>query len=821
MPGRYWPTKAAAEIVPATTAGTLSVNRQPQPDFSTEINASPCAMSGVDRRSFVKELAAASVAAAATWMVPAHGPLASGAAGARAPLDWQRAPCRLCGVGCGLLIGSDNGRPAAVRADPDSPVGRGLACVRGYLSVQALRGADRLSRALIRRDGVLVPVPLDQALDLVAGRIRDATQRHGKDSVAVYGSAQWSMIDAYVATKLVKGGLGTNNLDTSTRLHAASAMKGLETTFGLDGSVGCYEDVDHADTFVLWDCNLAETSPVLFSRILARRRDNPAVRIIEVATRTTRTSYAADQSALFAPHGALEIAHAICHELAASHLADWAFVDRYVTFRRSPDDLPRTSSSADPSPGLPMEIDRQAYLRFLDEFTAERVQHRVGMPAATIRWLASLYGDRTRRVMSIWDANVHQDIGGTATNNALHNIHLLVGKVASPGNGGFPLPGQPNGGCMIHEAGSLAGTLPRGVVTEPADRQRAASIWGVPESRIDTRPGLDAIGMFDALDRGEIRVLWIQAANPMLSLPNLERYRRAARRPDHFIVVSEAYPTPTTDIADVVLPVALWIEREGIYANVERRIQHFNQLAKPRGDATSDAELMIAIGRRLGFGPLFQWEPARLVEQIWEEYRRFHEDGPTPLPEFAALRDRPGVIWPSRIGGETRWRYATALDAHADKAHGEFDFYGHADHRAWIWLRPATPAVEPPDRQFPLWLTTGGVLEHWGGGSMTQRIPTLHSALPHAYVEINADDAAALGVQRGEVVRLVSRRGALELEARVDYRSQPPKGEVFVPTFDEGRPINLLMGGARCPLSGQPDDRKCAVRIERLRGAGG
>jgi nitrate reductase NapA len=322
--------------------------------------------------------------------------------------------------------------------------------------------------------------------------------------------------------------------------------------------------------------------------------------------------------------------------------------------------------------------------------------------------------------------------------------------------------------------------------------------------------------MFRRLERGDIRFLWIMATDPMVSLPNLDRYRRAATRDDRFIVVSEAYPTPTTDVADVVLPAAMWLEREGLFANAERRVQHFEQVVSPPGDATSDAWQMIEVARRLGYEKLFPYEPRRYVEQIWEEYGRFHTEPTSALPSLAALRTQPGVLWPCVAGRETRWRYNPAYDPAASAERGVFDFYGHPDHRAWIWLRPYEPPAESPDREYPFWLTTGAVLEQWGAGAMTQRIPTLHRALPHSYVELNRDDAHDIGIRNREIVRLVSRRGSVDLEARIDYRSQPPRGQVFAPAFDEARPVNRLTLDACCPLSGQPDGGKCAVRVERL-----
>ncbi len=455
-------------------------------------------------------------------------------------------------------------------------------------------------------------------------------------------------------------------------------------------------------------------------------------------------------------------------------------------------------------------------MAFLADYEPERAQELSGLSAASIRWLASLYGDPLRKVMSVWGRDLNQDVRGTWMNNLLYNIHLLVGKVASPGNSPFCTSGQPSGCSAVHDAGSLTDTLPGGVVRNEEDRRRAAELWGVSAQMIDPQATGPALSMFHRLEQGDIRFLWILATDPMVSLPNLDRYRRAATKGDRFIVVSEAYPTPTTDVADVVLPAAMWLEREGLYANAERRVQHFERVVAPPGDATSDAWQMIEVARRLGFKNLFPYEPRREVEQIWEEYGRFHAEPSSALPPIAALRAQPGVMWPYVAGRETTWRYNPAHDPAADAARGGFDFYGHADHRAWIWLRPYEPPAESPDRDYPVWLMTGAVLEQWGAGSMTQRIPTLHRALPHAYVEINRDDARDLGIRNREMVRLVSRRGSLELEARIDYRSQPPRGQVFVPSFDEARLVNRLTLDACCPLSGQPDGGKCAVRLERL-----
>lgn len=771
---------------------------------------------GVDRRTFLRGVAAMSAATAGTTICPrllSGEPLASLAE----PLpSWKKAPCRLCGVGCGLEIGIEGSRAVAVRGDPDSSVSKGLACAKGYHSIQALYARDRITRALIRRSSSLITAPASEALDLVATTLRETIRGHGKDSIAVYGSAQWTIQDAYVASKLFKGGLGTNNVESSSRLYSAAAMAGLATTFGADGSIGNYEDIDRADVFILWDINLAETDPVLFSRMLDRRRTDPAVRIITLGTRSTRTSYAADHSLLHAPRSGLAIANAICHEIVAHEWASRAFLDRHVAFRRGRTGTGYGLAGEPPVADDGADASWDDFVEFLDPSTPDRAQQLSGTPAASIRWLASVYGDPSRKVMSVWGGEASQHARGTWMNNALYNIHLLVGKIAAPGNSAFCVGAQPNGGCAVHDAGTLGHTLPRGTVENEADRRRAAGIWGVPVGQIDPRPGRSVLELFRALDRGEIRFLWIQATNPMATLPNLATYRRAAAKDDRFVVVSEAYPTATTEIADVVLPAALWIEREGIVGNGERRLQHFEQMVAPPGEAMGDAWQMIEVAKRLGLSKLFPWDRRNHVVQAWEEYRRFHADGPTPLPPIAELRARAGMLWPAPNGRETMWRYNAAHDPAARRARGQFDFHGHADGRARIWLRPHEPPAESPDREFPFWLQTGAVLEQWGSGTLTQRIPTLHRAVPSAYVELNGDDAKRLGIRNGDTVRIVSRRSFLEIEARIDYRSQPQRGMLFVPSFDATLPVRRLLHDSSCPLSGQPETTTCAVRVERL-----
>ncbi len=775
-------------------------------------------MSPLDRRIFLKRMAMASAATAAASLAPGitFGEELDAYVGDLADVAWKKTPCRFCGVGCGLLVGIENGRAGAVKGDPASPVNRGLCCVKGYHSVQALYGRDRITRAMVRRNGRLVEVPIEEALDLVAEQMRRTIDEYGKDAVAMYGSGQWTIPDGYVASKFFKGCLGTNNLEANARLCMASAVTGFLSTFGLDEPMGCYEDIDHADVFVLWGNNMAEMHPVLFSRLLERRQRAPGTLIVDLATRTTRTSYAADRSLIFTPQSDLAIANAICHEIVKRGWVNEEFVRKHVAFKRGKTGIGYGLEEHFKFADEVQDATWEEYVASLEDYTPERAEEISGVPAADIRWLASLYGDPAKKVMSLWCMGMNQHTRGTWINNLVYNIHLLTGKISTPGNSPFSLTGQPSACGTVREVGTLTHKLPRGVVANEEDRKFAAEIWGVPVENIDPAPSNHTIDMFRALDRGDIRFMWIQVTNPMVTIPHLNRYREGAKKDGRFIVVSDVYPTPTTDVADVILPSAMWFEREGLFGNSERRTQHFAQLTEPPGDAMSDTWQIIEVARRMGFEAQFPWSYETHIEEIWAEYTRFHDNPKHRMAPLDELKKRPGIMWPYVDGKETRWRYNTAEDPAADPSYGTHDFYGKPDHRAWIWIRPYEPPPEVPDEEYPFWLNTGRVLEHWHTGSMTRRVPTLHQAVPHAYVEINRSDAMELGIRNRDRVRVTSRRGSLVLEARIDYRAQPPRGQVFIPFFDESLLVNELTLDAYCPISKQPDYKKCAVRIERV-----
>tara|TARA_B100002003_G_scaffold250355_1_gene289517 strand:- start:1542 stop:3857 length:2316 start_codon:yes stop_codon:yes gene_type:complete len=768
----------------------------------------------ISRREFIKLVAAQSAAATAGVLFPGISfgaweklDLSSGR------IKWKKTPCRFCGTGCGLLVGVAGGRAVAVKGDPNCSVNKGLCCVKGYHSIQVLYGKDRVTEALVRKNDKLVEVSLKEALDLVAAKMKETIKDHGKDAVAIYGSGQWSIPDGYVASKLFKGCIGTNNVEANARLCMASAVTGFLTSFGLDEPMGCYDDIDHADVFITWGNNMAEMHPVLFSRMLANRKSKGHIKIIDFATRTTRSSQASDKSILFRPQTDLAVANAICYEIIHNKWVNWDFVNKHVSFHKGKTNIGYGIEDHFKFKDKAETVDFEQFKAFLKDYTPEKVEKISGVSAQDIKYLASLYGNPDKKVTSFWCMGPNQHTRGTWINNLIYNIHLLVGKISTPGNSPFSLTGQPSACGTVREVGTLTHKLPHGVVMKEKARQLAAKIWNVPVTNIDPKPTYHTVEMFRALDRGDIRLMWIQATNPMVTMPNLNRYRDGAQKEDRFVVVSEIYPTPTYDIADVVLPSALWIEREGFFGNSERRTQHNEQITPTPGNTMCNSWQLIEVARRLGYEKQFPWGRETHIEDIWNEYIQFHDNPKHRMAPYKVLQARSGVQWPFVNGMETKWRFNPKYDP-AAKGEG-FDFYGKPDHRAWIWLRPYEPAAESPDSEYPFWLNTGRVLEHWHTGSMTRRIPILHRAVPSSYVEINADDAARLGIVNGSKVKISSRRGSVKMPASINGRGIPPKGMVFVPFFDEKYLINEVTLDAFCPISKQPDYKKCAVKVER------
>lgn len=784
-------------------------------------------MSGeMTRKAFLK--LSAQMAALAALGLSKLGPEAE-AAVSKGPdgLTWHKAPCRFCGTGCGSLIGVKKGRIVAVQGDRKNPVNRGLLCVKGYNAGAALYGKDRLTRPMIRTRGKLRPTSWEKAIDLVADKIMEAP-----DKFAIYGSGQWTVVEGYTAMKLIKGGLGNNHIDPNARLCMASAVVGFLKTFGVDEPSGCYDDLDACDTVVCWGNNWAEMHPVLYSRFIDRRKKGHEVTLVDISTRRTRSTELADHYLEFQPQTDLAIANAICHELLERGAYDKKFVASRVRFKANDG----------------KDITLEEYKRFLAGYSLEKVSELSKVPVEQLRALADMFADPERKIVSLWCMGVNQHTRGTAMNNLIYNVHLLAGKIGKAGSTPLSLTGQPSACGTCREVGTLAHALPGGrVVKNAAHRRQAEDFWNTRRGAINPKPGFHTIAMFKAFAEGKLKSMWVQVTNPAQSIPNLNENLKNAE--DRFLVVSDIYPTVTTGLADVVLPSAGWVEKNGVFGNTERRTQQWFKLVDPPGDARDDVWQMIAVARRLyekghpglkdrdgkflfamrdGRGKeveAWKWDVFKkfnVDRALYEEYRPFTTMKHKDVAPYDVLVKERGLRWPVYKDALGRWketkrRFVEGDDPFVKKGDGVSFYMAKAkDNKAIVWARPYDPPPEVPDSQYPYWLCTGRVLEHWHTATMTGRVPALRSAMPGAFLEMHPDDAGTLGISDGDRVRVSSRRGSVELRASVDRRGLPQKGLVFVPFFDETKLINRVTLDAYCPFSKEPDYKKCAVRLEKV-----
>lgn len=758
-------------------------------------------------------------------------------------IDWNKAPCRFCGTGCHVQVGVKEGRVVAVRGDKNAEVNRGLLCVKGYHAGKILYGEDRLTEPLLRDGDGYRAISWDEAINLVAQKIAAAPDRFG-----IYGSGQWTIPEGFAANKMMKAGLSSNFIDGNPRLCMASAVTGFLTCYGVDEPAGCYDDLDACDVLICWGNNPAEMHPILFSRFIDRRSRGEKLTLIDIGTRRTRTTEHAQHYLEFKPHSDLAIANGIAHLLLKNETYDKSFVERFAAFRVL------DPEKKDNMYGKPMTFDE--YRQALQPYTPEYVSEISGVSVEDILMLGKLFGRRDVKITSLWCMGMNQHTRGTAINALVHGLHFLSGHFGKPGDSPTSLTGQPSACGTVREVGTLCHLLPGGrLIINEAHRQSAEELWNVPSGRIKPTIGYHTVLLFDkfctpAAAGGDIDTLWVQVTNPGQTLPNLQKlFERKRQSPEKFLIVSDVYPTATTALADLILPSALWVEKNGMYGNSERRTQQWFKMVQPPGQARDDCWQLIAVARKLmELGhpgmldkdghflfrtlneageevPIWEWEhyyDVNVDRRLFEEYRpfsKYKQKDLAPYDEYVKSRGMrwPVVEQPDGSWRETRFRFSEFDDPYVAKGK-EIQFYHSVskDDRAQIWFHPYEAPPESPDDEYPYWLNTGRVLEHWHTGTMTMRVPELARAVPQAYAELHIDDARALSVSRGDWVRVTSRRGSMDLPVWIDGRGRPPRGQVFVPFFDETKLINHVTLEAHDPFSKQPDYKKCAVRIHKI-----
>jgi nitrate reductase NapA len=836
----------------------------------------------ITRRDFIKSSAVAAAAAAADITILGLNEALAATAPDKS-IHWDKSACRYCGVGCGVLVGVKDGRVVATQGDPDAPVNRGLLCIKGYFLAKVMYGKDRLTRPLLRmkngrfdKNGEFAPVSWKQAFDIMEEKCKAALKAKGPTSVGMFASGQWTIWEGVAAAKLMKAGLRSNNIDPNARHCMASAVAGFMRTFGIDEPMGCYDDIEQADAFVLWGSNMSEMHPILWSRVTDRRLTAKHVKLAVLSTFSNRSSELADLEVIFKPQTDLAILNYICNYIIQNGAVNEGFTKRHVNFMKGVTDIgyglrpnhpleqvagnngyPGADGKpkGDPNAASPITFDE--FKQFVAEYTADKVSQLSGVSKEKLEALAKLYADPKTKVVSYWTMGFNQHTRGTWVNNMIYNVHLLVGKISEPGNSPFSLTGQPSACGTAREVGTFAHRLPADmVVVNPKHREIAEQVWKLPAGTVPAQIGLHAVAQDRALKDGRLNFYWTFCTNNMQAGPNLNQERYPGfRDPQNFVVVSDAYPTVTALAADLILPAAMWMEKEGAYGNAERRTQFWRQQVRASGEAKSDLWQIIEFSKRFKVEEVWPEEllakmpqyrgktlfdvlyangevnkyPLKEVQKgfendeskhfgfyvqkgLFEEYARFGRGKAHDLAAFDLYHKARGLRWPVVDGKETLWRFREGYDPYVKKGEG-VTFYGKPDGKAVIFALPYQPAAESPDKEYDLWLATGRVLEHWHSGSMTRRVPELYKAVPDAWVFMNPKDAEARGLKRGDVVKVVSRRGEIQTRVETRGRNKPPVGLVFVPWFDESRLINKVTLDATCPISKQTDFKKCAVKV--------
>jgi nitrate reductase NapA len=919
----------------------------------------------VSRRDFLKTTAAVSAATAIGLSVPDD--LKAVAAETQAGWRWDKAVCRFCGTGCGIMIATRNDMIVAVKGDPLAPVNMGLNCIKGYFNAKIMYGADRLTDPLLRvndagefdKKGKFRPVTWERAFDEMAKQFKKYYSELGPKGISIFGSGQYTIQEGVAAVKLIKGGFRSNNIDPNARHCMASAVVGFIQTFGIDEPAGNYDDMHFADSIVLWGANMAEMHPVLWSKVTDRKLSRPKwIKLVNLTTFKNRCSNIADLEIIFKPNTDLAILNYIAREIVYNRpeAIDQDFVDKYCVFATGPVDIGYgMRSKIDHAKFKSSELDtaaREASKVVTEEEahawsslgikagsilqmknTKKPVKHwaisfddfKKGLEPYTLDFVAKLakgdadeslsefknklkklvdyYVAKDRKVTSFWTMGFNQHVRGSWVNEQIYMVHLLLGKIAQPGNSPFSLTGQPSACGTAREVGTFAHRLPSDmVVTNPKHRAKSEKLWKLPDGTLNPVVGSHYTKIMRDLEDGKIKWTWVQVNNPWQNTANMNHWIKAAREMDNFIVVSEVYPGISAKVADLILPTAMIFEKWGAYGNAERRTQHWRQQVTPVGNAMSDtwqtvefskqftlAEVwkahkindkvtlpdVMSAARAMGYkdtdtlfdvlyankeAKSYKWpDPVgsgfmnseaagdkRDVEgfkgygffiqkYLWEEYRKFGIGNGHDLADFDTYHKVRGLKWPVVDGKETPWRFNSDYDPYARKAgNGKFAFYGKAlkvigqgdlkgpikekgklklPNKAKIFLRHYAEAAEIPNKEYPLWLCTGRVLEHWHSGTMTMRVPELYRAAPEALCYIHPNDAKSSGFRDGQLIWIESRRG--KVKARIDTRGRnnPPKGLIFVPWFDERVLINKVTLDATCPMSKETDFKKCAVKV--------
>jgi assimilatory nitrate reductase catalytic subunit len=695
------------------------------------------------------------------------------------PLKRTATTCCYCGVGCGVVVASSRNEIFSVKGDPAHPANLGRLCTKGM----ALHLSAGAGGRLLHPEVEGARASWDEALGYAARKFREVIERDGPDAVAFYISGQLLTEDYYVFNKLAKGLVGTNNVDTNSRLCMSSAVAGYKLSLGADAPPCAYEDIDAASLILVAGSNTAFAHPILFGRIEAARARNPALKLVVVDPRATVTARAADLHLALKPGTDVALFSAMLHVMKEEGLLDERFIAAHTEgFERL----------ATLGPAQAADI--------------------CGLPAESIVQAARLFG-RAGSALSLYCQGLNQSASGTLKNAALINLHLATGQIGRAGAGPFSLTGQPNamGG---REVGGMANLLSaHRDLANAAHRAEVAALWGVES--VPARPGKTAVELFDAVGRGEVKAVWIACTNPAQSMPDVAVARKALGRAE-IVVVQDAYrDTETCAFADVLLPATTWAEKEGTVTNSERRISRMRAAIAPPGEARHDWQIAVDFARKLFPQKAAKLLPYATPEQIFCEHRETTRGRDLDITGLSyALLERDGP---------QQWPYPERASAGRTRLYAD-GVFPTASGRACFVATPYQPPTEEPDEEYPLRLTTGRLRDQWHSMTRTGHVARLFSHSPEP--EIHLGEAPFQGFADGDLVRVASRRGSLVLKARVSDEIRT--GDAFIAMhwgarFMGGAGVNALTLPALDPYSKQPELKHAAVRVEpfaaRWRGA--
>jgi assimilatory nitrate reductase catalytic subunit len=691
------------------------------------------------------------------------------------PDTWVSTTCGYCSIGCGMFIGVKDGRAVSVRGNPDHIVNSGMLCPKGLSEHYTLETSNRARYPLLRnKRGKLARIGWDEALATMVEKFRGVQEKHGHDALGVLSTGQLVTEEFYALGKLVQLGFGTKNYDGNTTLCMASAVSGYKRSFGSDGPPGAYEDLSQADVIFLIGANIADNHPILCQYLEA----NPGRTLIVGDPRVTKTAMMADLYLPLKPRSDIALLNGMIYLLIEKGLIDREYVAEHTT---GFDQLEQS----------------------VRKYTPDYVSQLTGLSPEQIYKAALIYGNAKAPFIG-WTMGVNHSTKGTETVNAINNLALITGNVGKQGASPFSITGQCNA-MGTREAG-FTSSLPGYRRFESAsDREELAALWRISPERLPTSRGWAYPDIVEGAVAKKIRALWVVATNPVVSFPNLGVLQHSLDGLDFLVVQDGFHPTPTTELADLVLPAAIWGEKEGTYTNSERRVSKVNRAVNPPGEARTDFDIFLGLAKRLAcYNELFPgWTQPKDAFEEWKRVsagRLCDYSGLT----YELIERHGGIQWPYPAG-------ATEVKTTRLYADGRFST---EDGKARLLAVEWESFPEQPNAEFPLVLNTGRTVEHWHTRTKTGNVPILERLSPNAWLEMNPRDAQSLGLKPHDRVDVISARGRVRsVELRVTEIIAP--GQVFMPFHYAEANANQVTQSAFDPISREPNYKQCAVRIEK------